>query len=120
VSYLTHALAPLAIAAGVAFPPNVVFAAMHVCQQTLEGVGEDRAEIQAKRQALESWQSSARKYGEGHTRWGIAYNRQIKCVRTSEGLHRCKAVGRPCTVTYMPIEGAKRFERGAAASTDAP
>lgn len=78
-------------------------AATALCEAMLAGeVAEDKDELAAKKRALESWVAGAKQLGEEFTRWAIAYNRRIDCARTSTGLHRCKAVGQPCTIKQVP------------------
>ena len=88
-------------------------AAMALCERLHAGeFAEDKSELVAKQRALESWLVQARKYGEQYTRWGIAWNRQLDCARTDIGSFRCKAVGRPCAVRQVPVDGAIRLKRG--------
>src|SRR5256885_1644568 len=88
-------------------------AAVAICEPLLAGeVAEDKSELIAKKRALESWLSRAGKYGEQYARWGIAWNRQLDCARSEAGLFRCKAVGRPCAIRQVPVDGATRLRRG--------
>jgi hypothetical protein len=89
-------------------------ASVAVCEQSHAGeVAEDKSELLAKKRALESWVSRASRYGDQFTRWGIAWNRQLGCVRTDSGVFRCKAVGQPCNIRHVPPTDVSRLKRGA-------
>jgi hypothetical protein len=102
----------LAVIGAVCVVPIEARAAVGVCNPSHAGeVIEDRSELQAKKRALESWVSQAKRYGEQYARWGIAWNRQLECARTDAGLLRCKAVGRPCTIQQVPPTDAIPLKR---------
>jgi hypothetical protein len=103
----------LGVIANMCALPPAARAAIALCEPSLAGeVAEDQSELVAKKRALESWLSRARKLGEQYTRWAIAGNKQLDCARTDTGLFRCKAVGHPCAVRQVPVTGATRLKRG--------
>ena len=94
--------------------PIEAHASVGLCKCAHSEVAEDKSELRAKKLALESWIARASRYGEGYTRWGIAWNRQLDCARTDSGLFRCRAHGNPCTVAQVPPDNYIRFKRGPA------
>ena len=93
--------------------PMEAHASVALCKCAHAGeVVEGKSELQSKKLALESWVARARRHGDGYTRWGIAWNRQLDCSRTDGGLFRCKAAGRPCTISQVPPDVFTRFKRG--------
>jgi hypothetical protein len=107
-------LACAAVAVGAAcILPIEARASVGLCKCAHSGeVAEDKSELRAKKLALESWIAHASRYGEGYTRWGIAWNRRLDCTRTDVGLFRCKANGHPCTVAQVPPDDFVRLKRG--------
>jgi hypothetical protein len=104
----------LAVTAAVCVTNIEARASVAVCEQSHAGdVAEDKNELLAKKRTLESWVSRASRHGEGFTRWGIAWNRQLDCSRTDTGLFRCKAVGHPCTIRHVPPMDFTPFKSGA-------
>ena len=93
--------------------PIEAHASVGLCKCAHAGeVTEDKSEPRARKLALESWVAHARRHGEGYTRWGIAWNRQLDSTRTDAGLFRCKANGHPCTVAQVPPDDFAPFKRG--------
>ena len=97
-------LIALATIAAACMLPIEARAAMAVCEKPHAGDAvEDKSELAAKKRALESWVAGVSRLGEQYARWGIAWNRQLDCVRKDSGLFRCKAVGHPCTIRQVPM-----------------
>ena len=99
----------LAIILAVATPAS---AAVRDCKPSLSSVTVvEKTEVEAKRKALQDWLTKAQQIGAGFTRWELAYNRQITCVKNAGGGFQCQAVGMPCTIQQAPQRGRVPIER---------
>lgn len=78
-------------------------AAVALCAPMTRGQPfEAGSELEARRGALQDWLKLAARYGEGYTRYQIAFDRNLSCERVASGAFRCQASGRPCTISQVP------------------
>ncbi|MFM9941458.1 MAG: hypothetical protein ACKVP7_18390 [Hyphomicrobiaceae bacterium] len=84
----------------VASPPAA--AAVRHCADRIEMFADHAAsETEARRLAMERWTAAARAIGDSFTRWQLANNRSLHCVRIPGGF-RCRAGGAPCSISNNP------------------
>ena len=100
-------------------------AAVGLCQpMAVAEESEAATEAEARQATLASWHKIAEGYGVAYTRWGIAWNRQIKCSTASSGRVKCQASAMPCRVEQVPPHPASvvRLKRTvpSAPPTEAP
>ena len=78
-------------------------AAVGLCGDVIVGpMMQAATEMEARKSALEQWQGLAAAVGPEYTRWGIAWNRRIRCEAIAGGMFRCQASGAPCTIKQVP------------------
>jgi len=97
-------LAPCAAAGLAALNPlSGAEAAVRVCRPTVSGaVAEAKTELEAKRIALDSWVARAGQSGAAYASWRMANNKRLACRAGGNGVIRCQATGRPCTIAQNP------------------
>lgn len=93
-------------------------AAVALCMPMTHGQAfEAGTELEARRGALQDWLRLAGHYGVGYTRYQIAFDRDSSCERLPGGIFRCRASGRPCTISQVPHPELPVLHRGPRAST---
>lgn len=98
---LAH-LAPCAVLALVT-AVTTASAAVRICQAAVAvGPFEAPTETEAKRKAIEAWVKEAAKHGQQFAGWGVAVNRELKCLPGESGVFRCAARGEPCRIQQSP------------------
>lgn len=94
------ACAALACAAAAISPAT---AAVRICQSVIAvGPFEAPTEQEAKRRAIEAWVKEAGKHGKQFAGWGVAVNKELKCLPGGAGAFRCAARAEPCRIQQNP------------------
>jgi hypothetical protein len=92
-----------AVGAVTLYAATDVRAAVRMCRSPVSGaVSEAKTVQEAKRLALASWVARAGQYGAGYAGWRTANNKRIACRAGSNGVTRCQATARPCTIAQNP------------------
>ena len=101
------------IALAMASLPEGVSAAIGLCRALAVGEAESASsELDARRAALARWTRLAETHGPGYTRWALAWGRHIDCSRSAAGIYSCKAAGRPCSISQVPVGNLPILKRG--------
>jgi len=98
-----EAVALVLAAAALLAPASVARAAVRICQPVvLVGPFEAPTEAEARRKVIEAWTREAAKYGKEFAGWGVAVNKELKCLPGEGGSSRCAARGEPCRIQQNP------------------
>lgn len=81
-------------------------AAVRVCLEPVAGEAREAStDLEARRLALESWTSKALAAGARAPIWRTAVDQHLRCLIGANGLNRCQAIARPCTIEQVPPPG---------------
>jgi hypothetical protein len=95
--------AVLASAAAFVWSTQTATAAVRLCKPMVMGAAkESKDELEAKKQALESWLGLAIQYGDQFTSWRLAERRSLGCRQIEQGMVQCQAAAQPCTISQVP------------------
>lgn len=100
---LVRFLRPVLLVTSACLLPTGAQATARVCGDLVAGdmIEHDNV-VEAKKRALESWNTIASQSGVQYAGWPLATNRSLSCSRTDKGQHRCKAAGHPCKIQQAP------------------
>jgi hypothetical protein len=77
-------------------------AAVRECRDIISSeIAPGDTELNAKIKAIEQWQTSALKFGQGFNAWRLAYDKSLQCYPKGSAFE-CVAIGRPCMINQAP------------------